>query len=551
VSGEATLSTLEAARAAFDEGDFSKAQAGYEEALAKERSADALDGLGQSLWMLCEIDEGIARREEAYAEYRRAGNTSKAAEIALWLVVEQATSLGNQTAANGWLKRAERLLADTALCPAHANLEIAKGHQADPKEARRRFKRAVAIGKQLDDIASEILGLSQLGFLKVSQGDLEGGMSLLDETMAAAMGGEITDPWAIGSTCCSMLFACEQISDLHRAAEWCRVVNAFTEHRSYVPLSGLCRSVYAGVLISAGDWERAESELTSAIDAYGGLGRPLAAYPLTRLADLRLRQGSSEEAARLLAGWEDHPYATVTAISLLLARGETGLARARLDRSLEAVGEAGPLAGRLLPLRISACLAEDDIEGADVAATQLRACAEEIGHRHVLAIAALGSAEVAVARGAPEASRQLEQARDLFAGLEMPLEEGRARALIAKLNVETEPELAVAEAKTALALFDRLGAARDADETAELLRTVGVKGRGAPRRPGPLTKRETEVLGLLEQGLPNKEIAERLFITPKTAGHHVSRILSKLELRSRAEAAAYAARERTEKSGTK
>lgn len=552
MSAEATPSTLDSARAAFDRGDFEAAKELYEDALGQERSPEAIDGLGQTLWMLCDIEEGIALREEAFAEFSRAGEVGRAGAIALWLVVEQITSLGNQTAANGWFKRADRLLANAPLCPAHAALEIARGQgSADPQEAEAHFERAVEIGKELGDLDSEILGRSQVGFLKVSLGDLDRGMSLLDESMAAAMGGELRDPWAIGTTCCSMLFACEQISDLHRAAEWCRVVTKFTQRRSYVPLSALCRSVYAGVLVSAGDWDRAETELTSSVEAYGGLGRPLAAYPLTRLADLRIRQGRIEEAAQLIAGWEDHPYATVTAISLLLARGEVGLARAKLDHALDAIDAENPLRMRLLPLLVSARLAGDDVTGAADTAEELGERTDRGGHRHLVAMAELSGAEVAAARGAADASKRLQAARDLFAELEMPLEEGRARALLAKVAAEGERDLAVAEAQAALEIFERLGAARDADQTANLLRTLGVRGRKAPRLADELTKRETEVLALLEQGLSNKEIAERLFITPKTAGHHVSRILLKLDLRSRAEAAAYAARLGTEKSGAK
>jgi len=47
---------------------------------------------------------------------------------------------------------------------------------------------------------------------------------------------------------------------------------------------------------------------------------------------------------------------------------------------------------------------------------------------------------------------------------------------------------------------------------------------------------------LLAQGLTNPEIAERLYLSPRTVGHHVSSILRKLGLRSRAEATAYATR---------
>ena len=57
-----------------------------------------------------------------------------------------------------------------------------------------------------------------------------------------------------------------------------------------------------------------------------------------------------------------------------------------------------------------------------------------------------------------------------------------------------------------------------------------------------LTRRQLEILELLTNGLRNTEIAERLYLSPRTVDHHVSAILTKLNARSRTEAAQIAAR---------
>jgi DNA-binding NarL/FixJ family response regulator len=77
------------------------------------------------------------------------------------------------------------------------------------------------------------------------------------------------------------------------------------------------------------------------------------------------------------------------------------------------------------------------------------------------------------------------------------------------------------------------------------LRELGAPVPSGPRRttrenPGGLTARELEVLELLAQGATDAEIAERLVISIRTAGHHVSAILRKLDVPSRARAAAVA-----------
>jgi DNA-binding NarL/FixJ family response regulator len=125
----------------------------------------------------------------------------------------------------------------------------------------------------------------------------------------------------------------------------------------------------------------------------------------------------------------------------------------------------------------------------------------------------------------------------------MPLETGRTHFFLADALREDERETAIAEARAALAAFEELSATRDADAAASLLRSLGVKvARTGARGIGGLTKRELEVLELLGEDLSNREIADRLFLTRKTVEHHVARVLAKLELRSRAGAAAYAIR---------
>ena len=144
--------------------------------------------------------------------------------------------------------------------------------------------------------------------------------------------------------------------------------------------------------------------------------------------------------------------------------------------------------------------------------------------------------------GDADAVNVLQQAVNLFARLGLRLEVAQARLELAHALAPQSPPAAVETARHARNELEALGAARDADAAAALMRSLGARGRAGPRSLGSLSRREVEVLRLVGEGLSNREIATRLFISPKTAEHHVGRIYAKLGLKSRAEAAAYAVR---------
>ncbi len=93
----------------------------------------------------------------------------------------------------------------------------------------------------------------------------------------------------------------------------------------------------------------------------------------------------------------------------------------------------------------------------------------------------------------------------------------------------------------ALDVFDTLGATAVAAKLRMALRDQGVsvsrgKGRTTREHGAGLTARQAEVLQLLDVGLSNIEIADRLFVSPRTVEHHVSAVLSKLDSSTREEA---------------
>jgi DNA-binding NarL/FixJ family response regulator len=230
---------------------------------------------------------------------------------------------------------------------------------------------------------------------------------------------------------------------------------------------------------------------------------------------------------------------------IALARGETELAADLVRLCLEAAVPTDPVCATALELLVRIRLARDEFGAAAEARDRLAELASASADQRAGAFAELADGMVATATGSP-ATHALQEAQRRFEALNLPFEAGRAQLELARALADDSSQAAIAEARAALRTFERIGARAEADGAAALLRKLGARGRGGPRSAGALTRREKDVLALLGDGCSNAEIAERLVISRRTAEHHVASILSKLDLRSRAEAAVHAARARVE-----
>jgi DNA-binding CsgD family transcriptional regulator len=389
----------------------------------------------------------------------------------------------------------------------------------------------------------EVAALAELGLAAIERGDVRTGLDRLDEAMATATSGEADLPETIAEACCSLVAACELAGDAGRLAQWARIVDPLLARGAGLPSLAFCRTCNAEMLAATGRREESETELLASARSLAATGhRSRCVDPAVKLAEVRLLQGRFEEAAGLLEGRDGLPESTLPRADLALATGEPALAIAVLLRRLNRLHDDGLLAAPLLARLVEAELAQGDRTAASETADRLTTLAGDTGHPMIEAHDRLARARLSGL--VEEAQVDLERAADLFGKLQMPVDEAVTRLLHAESLAPKNAEVAALEASRAFEALERLGAVRYADRAAKLVRDLGGPARTGPKDAGILTQRETEVLDLLGEGLTNAEIATRLYISTKTAGHHVSSILAKLQLRNRSEAAAFAHRSR-------
>jgi ATP/maltotriose-dependent transcriptional regulator MalT len=529
------------------------------EGLQATGAPEALTGLSDALFFLGEIRESVQYRERAYATFRRAGRIPEALNCTVWLCLVQAMSLGNAVAARGWLARAESLPLDSDAHFLHAWLDYCRAIlSSDTHRCHELLEQVLATAREVADSDLELCALGELGVVRVKLGDVEAGLRSVDEAMAGALGREWSSFYTVVMTSCSMMTVCDLLGDLGRTAQWSRAADDLMHEHGCPYLYAECRIVHGRLLVLTGRWPEAEDELakaaTSTCQTFPGMYN----RTISSLAELRLRQGRLDEAQALIESVEAPVETSLVAAGLALHAGKPAAAVILVERWLHI--EADPVSppmhaggrdlsmemARALCLLVEAHVACGEFREAEQAETRLRDLASRSGADLSKAYAAFATGCVALAvENHRIAVGSFGASLTLFGQLDLPMEASRSRLGLARALAPGQLDLAVAEARTALSALDRLGASVEADMTAALLRSWGAMGRAVPRSPNLLTRREQEILSLLAQGLSNQEIADRLYISRRTAAHHVSNLITKLGVRNRTGAASYATHDRS------
>lgn len=507
-------------------------------------------GLGSALWWLGESRESVRFQEAAYAAFRSRPDPIQAALAAVGICLLYRASLGNPAASRGWLARLASVVDEFGLDAlagwVHLCRAVAANDRFEPVEARTWALRAADAARDHDDPDLALCALAEVGAATVQAGRHEEGAVLLDEAMAGAVAGEPLRRESVVFVGCRTITSCVRAADMERAIQWIRAADRFTGDNGGVHLYATCRVEYAKVLVATGHWGAAQRELERALASGRDAEPGLHVDALATLAEIRVAQGRIGDAAGLLAGVEDHPAAAAAVARVHQARGEVAVAadvvQGRLNGFVEPCLESASLTELLAEIQVALGRVDEafgTVQGLQEVGSGAR-CAVVVAR----AARALGLATAAA--GDPEgAVVHLHRGFDGFARIGMPFECSRTHLMLAEVYSRLDGcrEAGVSRARSALSGFERLGAGPGADAAAALLRAYGVRVARGGRGDDLLTRREREVLGLLAEGLSNREIADRLVLSRRTVEHHVAAVLAKLGLARRAEAAAYAVRQ--------
>lgn len=499
-----------------------------------------LELLAMSAYLIGRDDDYLSALERAHQAYVDAGEGVRAARCAFWLGL-RLFFRGETGRATGWFGRAQRLLERQGHeCAERGYLLLPAVEQhlagGDCETAYATAASAAEIGERCGDADLIACARHQQGRIRLQQGQVERGLALLDEVMIAVTRAELSS-LVTGLMYCSVIQACQEVYAFGRAGEWTAAMARWCEAQpEMVAFEGICRVHRAEIMRLRGAWQDAFEEAQRACKRSQGGDKQAAAASLYQQAEVHRLRGefaAAEETYRSASrsGWDPQPGLAL----LRLAQGRSGAACAAIRRAMSATTNRLERT-KFLPAYAEIMLSVHDIQEARSACRELEETAETFETDVLHAMAAQVRGAIDLAEGDTQAALgPLRRALAVWRQVEAPYEAARAQVLMGLACRSLEDnEAAELELAAARAVFERLGAAPELAR----LDSLGKHSTSVP--PHPLTARELQVLRLIIAGKTNKAIAASLVLSERTIDRHVSNILSKLNVPSRAAATAYA-----------
>ena len=522
------------AREAYERRDWVAAYGDLSHADADAMNADDFARLATAAFLVGRTNDCLQAMQRAYQGHLAAGDVLAASRSAFWLALALVSS-GEPVVGAGWTARGQRLLDGVSGdvverghflvlrmfgCIHEGNWPAALEHAVEIGEYGRRFN-------DPDLIA---MGLASEGRLLLHAGQVPRGLALLDEAMVGLAAGEVSPVFA-GDIYCSMIEACQEVSDFARAAQWTHALTTWCDVQpGLVPFTAQC-AVHRGQIMRAhGAFDEALDEFDRAVRRYldAGTTTPAGMAMSERGDVLRIRGdlGAAAAAYDEAIGYGHEPQ---PGLSLLwLAQGRPEAARTAARRLL---AEPRDVVGRsqLLPAAIDILIAAEGDPGVlRPLVEELTEIAAAFGCVALRARAGYAAGSVSLVESdARSAVPELRAAMRHWNDLGWPYEVARCRLQIGRAFRQLgDDDSAAGELSAAQRTFAELGAA-----------VTELPARAAP---GGLTSRELEVLRLVASGQSNHDIAVTLVLSEKTVARHISNIFAKLDVHSRTAAAAYA-----------
>ncbi|WP_286670494.1 LuxR C-terminal-related transcriptional regulator [Fodinibius salsisoli] len=499
-----------------------------------------LEQLAKAAYLIGRESEYIDLLSRAHHQFLNKDDTPKAINCAFWLGMILFNQ-GEHAQGSGWFARAGRLIDEYGQqCVQQGFLLIPEAlqclRQDDPENAFELFSKAGEIGNQFNN--PDLLTFSRLGSGQalIHQGKITNGTTLLDEAMVAVVSDE-TSPIVAGIVYCAVIETCQKIYDLQRAREWTDALSRWCDSQpDLIPYRGQCLVRRAEIMQLQGKWPVALQEAQQACNLPRPSHPSATGEAFYRQAELYRLQGQfshAENAYHQASKWGRNPQPGFAL--LRLAQGEVQAAKTAIQHIAKETANRMARAN-ILPAFIEIMLEAAELQSAEDSADELAGIAAELDSPFLIAIAEQSTGNVLLRKSKPrEAIKKLRHCWQLFNKVEARYESARTQRLMGlaylKLN---DHDTAKIEISAARAVFQQLGATTDIHKVDSLIpKHESDKTHG-------LTPRELEVLQILATGKTNKEIANELFISERTVDRHVSNILGKFGVDSRAAATAYA-----------